>query len=264
MAWIESHQTLRDHPKVARLARLLDEPQPHVIGHLHFLWWWALDHAEDGDVSDFDAMDLADAAGWAGDPEVFVKALIECGPGRRDGLLVQDGSRLLLHDWWDYAGKLVSRRKADRERKAKERGTPSDLPVQRTSDGHDTESAVTPYVTEQNRTEPIENPRADVAALCSLLVDLMVSNGCRRPTISKAWQDAARRLIDLDKIEPAEAERVMRWALTDDFWKGNVHSMPTFRKQFDRLRIQSTNGNGHRPSRNREVVTAFKAARGIG
>jgi hypothetical protein len=147
MAWIESHQTLRDHPKLMRLARLLDVPRTSAAGLLHFLWWWALDHAEDGDLTDFDALDLALAAGWEGDPDTFVKALEECGPGQRAGFLACTDGRLVLHDWHDYAGKLVDRRVKDRERKKAQRKKSDVGPkdVQRTSVG-------TPTV--QNRTVP--------------------------------------------------------------------------------------------------------------
>jgi hypothetical protein len=152
MAWIESHQTLRDHPKLMRLARLLDVPRTSAAGLLHFLWWWALDHAEDGDLSDFDALDLALAAGWEGDPDTFVKALEDCGPGERAGFLACSDGRRVLHDWHDYAGKLVDRRVKDRQRKRAQREKSDDSPkdVPRTSDG-------SPGV--QNRTVP--NPTED-------------------------------------------------------------------------------------------------------
>jgi hypothetical protein len=161
MAWIESHQTLRDHPKLARLARLLDVHRTSAAGLLHFLWWWALDHAEDGDLTDFDALDLALAAGWEGDPDTFVKALEDCGPGQRDGFIANVDGRRVLHDWHDYAGKLVDRRVKDRERKKAQREKSDDGPpdVQRTSDG-------TPAVqnrTVQNLTSSSSRTRSDKA-----------------------------------------------------------------------------------------------------
>src|SRR5687767_5633894 len=48
MAWIESHQEIARHPKTRKLARLLGGSVPTAIGHLHLLWWWAVDYAEDG------------------------------------------------------------------------------------------------------------------------------------------------------------------------------------------------------------------------
>ncbi len=48
MAWIEAHQSLRDHRKVPDMADRLDMPEAHVVGHLVYLWLWALDNAQDG------------------------------------------------------------------------------------------------------------------------------------------------------------------------------------------------------------------------
>jgi hypothetical protein len=66
MAWLESHQSLRDHPKARRLARRLDG-LPASIGHLHALWWWCLDYAPNGDLTRYqvDADRLADLAAAA-------------------------------------------------------------------------------------------------------------------------------------------------------------------------------------------------------
>lgn len=271
MAWIESHQELRDHPKVARLGRLLDVHRTSAIGMLHLLWWWALDHAEDGDVTDFDAMDLALAADWEGDPEVLVKALLECGPGRREGFLAENEGRLVLHDWWQYAGKLVARRRIDRDRKRESR-TPPDQGVQWTSNRHVADGSETAYVTEPNPTEqnqptpsspapPSEERRPDVDQLCDLLAELVAGNGCRRPTVSKGWRTEARLLLDRDGVDQETAERVMRWALADPFWKSNVLSMPKFRAKFDQLKLkvdQPTKRSNGAAARYAEVRTNFK------
>lgn len=116
MAWIESHQTLARHPKTRKLARLLDISVPQTIGHLHCLWWWAMDYAQDGDLSDYDCTDVADAALWEGDADAFVAALAECGAGGGIGFLELGDSGYIIHDWQDYAGRLVEKRKANAER----------------------------------------------------------------------------------------------------------------------------------------------------
>lgn len=113
MAWIPSHQELRDHPKTRRAARLAGVPVPAIIGHLHLLWHWTLDHAPDGDLSRFDPEDLADAAMWEGDPAALVDALTECGPGDSAGFLNAD---LTLHDWDEFGGKYG--RRVDAAKKA--------------------------------------------------------------------------------------------------------------------------------------------------
>ncbi len=110
MAWIESHQQLGRHPKLKRLARNLNISLPAAVGHLHYLWWWALDYAVDGNLSAYDVYDIADAALWDGEPEDFVQALLECGPGSQAGFLEETSGGLVLHDWYDYVGALLESR----------------------------------------------------------------------------------------------------------------------------------------------------------
>lgn len=107
MAWVESHQELRSHPKTARLRRRLGIGLPQAIGHLHLLWWWALDYAEHGDLSGHDPDVIADAGGWEDEPGVFLRALIAAG-------FVDENLR--IHDWDDYAGRLIDRREANARR----------------------------------------------------------------------------------------------------------------------------------------------------
>ena len=106
MAWIPSHQELRSHPKTRKAARRAGVSLPTMIGHLHLLWYWALDLAEDGDLAKFDDEDIADGAGWEDDPEVFVQALVQCGSGGGQGFLTADRR---LHDWDEYGGKYAKR-----------------------------------------------------------------------------------------------------------------------------------------------------------
>ncbi len=116
MAWIEAHQELRDHPKTKRAARLLGISRPQMIGHLLCLWWWSLDYADDGDLSDFDAADIADAAEWDGDADTFVSALVNCGPADRPGFLVETDGGLSIRDWSQYGGKYITKRNQGRDR----------------------------------------------------------------------------------------------------------------------------------------------------
>jgi hypothetical protein len=112
MPWIESHTSLARHPKTLRLARILGIAVPAALGHLHLLWWWAIEYAPDGDVGRFDAGDLALACMWEGDETALLPAL------QRAGFVDQDGN---LHDWHDYAGKLVDRRRRNAERMREDR-----------------------------------------------------------------------------------------------------------------------------------------------
>lgn len=116
MAWIPSYQELREHPKTRRLARKLGVPLPQAIGHLHLLWWWAMDYAPDGDLSRWEAGDIADAGGWEGDAGQFLSALMASGFVDTDEDLPADVCPMQLHDWDQYAGKFLAQRQRDAER----------------------------------------------------------------------------------------------------------------------------------------------------
>ncbi len=164
MAWIESHQSLAGHPKTRRAARMLGVSVPAMIGHLHCFWYWALDYSPNGVLDGITSEEIADAAMWDGDPDELLQALIGCGFGGRPGFIEQTKKGYLIHDWHDYAGKLVDKRKADAERKkagrrADDEGISEECPtdVQRTSSGHPTDGARTaqvPYRTVPYRTVP--------------------------------------------------------------------------------------------------------------
>jgi hypothetical protein len=78
------------------------------------------------------------------------------------------------------------------------------------------------------------HPEAD--KLCTTLAQMMVENGNREPSITKDWRTEARLLLARDGIDFDLAMKVLQWSQRDQFWKNNIHSMPTFRKQFDKLR----------------------------
>lgn len=126
MAWIESHDTLARHPKTLRAARLAGVAVPQIIGHLHLLWWFALDYAGDGDLSAYEAADLEDAMMWPGEGGALVAALCNAGvrgaPGFLEAVTRSSASRdnaepnYLIHDWHHYAGRLIEKREANAER----------------------------------------------------------------------------------------------------------------------------------------------------
>lgn len=110
MDWIKSYRQLARHPKIKRLARALYIPEPAALGHLHLLWYWAVDFAPDGDISKFDAEAIAYGAAWEPadydenrhneKPDAFLVALVDTGwvDEQADGIRV-------LHDWLEYVGR---------------------------------------------------------------------------------------------------------------------------------------------------------------
>lgn len=150
MAWIEVHQTIWSHRKTLILAGLLEIDPILAAAHMIHLWTWSVDNAPDGNLTGLPAPVIAYGAGWRGDPERFVEAAVKAG------FLDREGDQLRLHDWEDYAGRLIERRLQDAERKRRERaerrakmrgdpGTPTGDPqdVRRTSAGQPQDDAQT-------------------------------------------------------------------------------------------------------------------------
>ena len=106
MAWTKMDTTLFRNRKLKRLARLLKLDIPHAMGHLAMLWANVLDMADDGDISKWSKEDIAEYAGWSGDPALFYSAMVNGG----DGFIDERDGRLIIHDWWTYAGAFLTSR----------------------------------------------------------------------------------------------------------------------------------------------------------
>lgn len=118
MAWIESHQDIARHPKTIRLAKKLNISIPATIGHLHMLWWWALDFAPDGDLSKFENYEIAYVMMWENDPELLINALVFSG--YLDEIQPENEENnvgIFIHDWFEHGGKLITKRAEEARRK---------------------------------------------------------------------------------------------------------------------------------------------------
>lgn len=258
MAWIESHQGLSAHPKTRKLMRRIGLPGPHIVGHLHYLWWWALDFAQDGEITKYDAFDIADACQYTGDAEEFYDALID------SGFIDIKDDRYFLHDWYDYAGKLIELRKKDAERKRNSRGKNKESEsfpeeIQRTSDGHPEES-------EGNLSESIRdlnlNPnlnlnhkelkeyRPETMELTNHLIFWMKRNNdnAKIPSSLNKWNDEMDKLERIDKYDYMKIRSAIDWCQQDSFWKSNILSVPKLREKMGTIVMQmqrkSSTGNG--------------------
>ena len=49
--WIKSDERLANHPKVDLLAATLDIHPAQALGHLHYVWYFGLNYADDGDLT---------------------------------------------------------------------------------------------------------------------------------------------------------------------------------------------------------------------
>ncbi len=103
------------------------------------LWWWALDYAKDGSIAQMSDAEMAAACEWSGDANEFMSAIRKCNFVEPDGM---------LHDWHEYAGRLLEERRRDRERKREFRRMSNRRPpeIGRT--------AVVPNPTQPNPTQP--------------------------------------------------------------------------------------------------------------
>lgn len=119
--WIESHQSLRNHPKIKKAARLANINEFEMIGRVHCLWWWALDYAPDGDVTKYSSDDIESAVDWDGTPGAFYNALLQCGFNGHCGLLEDIDGVISIHDWHEYGGRLLEKREANAERMREKR-----------------------------------------------------------------------------------------------------------------------------------------------
>jgi len=149
MAWIELHQTIWEHRKTVMLADELELDEIYAAAHMAKLWTWALDNTKDGYLSRLPNKVIAFGAGWRGDPDLFVRAAIKAG------WFDETESGLYIHDWVDYAGKLMERRSAEKERSRKRREAQKNSQVdQQTTIGQPPVDQQTTIGTVPNRTIP--------------------------------------------------------------------------------------------------------------
>lgn len=99
-----------------------------------------------------------------------------------------------------------------------------------------------------------DQPRPDIDQLCTTLVQAMTSNGCKPPTVTKAWKDAARLLLDKDQRPLDEALAVLAWCQQDQFWQVNIHSLPKFRAKYDQLRLRWLQTKPARPLNTTDAI----------
>jgi hypothetical protein len=91
---------------------------------------------------------------------------------------------------------------------------------------------------EESPTDSLVQSRSEPEAICLKLAELIYANGSPKPSISKGWLDAARLLLGRDQRPFDEAMAVIEWCQQDEFWRSNILSMPTLRRQYDKLRLR--------------------------
>ena len=248
MAWIESHQELWRHPKTKKLARLLQISIPTAVGHLHGLWYWAMDFAQDGDLSAYDAEDIADAVMWDGDAKTFLNALVEA----RYADATEHG--IVIHDWFDYAGGLLESkarkreqsrlrvqeyRKRKKEAAAHEEGTPQEAPPQGPEP--------------PNKSKPPPIPYAKIMAayneICTSFSKIISIDGKRRDAVRARWGTYPSLDTFLEVFKKAEASDFMKGAndtnwVADFDWMMKATNLPKILEgKYDNGRMKNGTGS---------------------
>lgn len=221
--YITVHNGMPEHPKVEDLSDA-------AFRALVTLWCWCSRNETDGWVT----------------PNVWAKRT--SAAIRRELLvsLVEDhGDRLYMHDYLEHqrsAQEIADLR--DKRSKAGAKGGKSaasaraNAQASATANGKQTDSKIQAETETESPTET-SPPRPEVESLCQRLADRIEANGSPRPTITRRWLDECRRMLDRDKRDVARTERLIDWCQANSFWRANILSMPTFREQYDKLRLQA-------------------------
>ncbi len=82
--------------------------------------------------------------------------------------------------------------------------------------------------------------------LTQLLIDKMTENDPNSSIIRKltskrqeVWINECRKLREIDKRTPEQIEQIIIFSQQDNFWKGNILSMPKLREKFDQLWLKA-------------------------
>lgn len=113
MSWFQLEDSFYGHPKILRLSRRLGVNEAQAAGHVVLLWTWTLRMRPDGDLTGFEAEDVALASKWLGDSNTFVDSLVEIG------LLDKSENGLEVHDWLERAERYNRSKKEAERRKNK-------------------------------------------------------------------------------------------------------------------------------------------------
>lgn len=146
MAWLQVHQTLKDHRKLFNAADELEIEPVHMMGLLVSFWMWALDNTPSGNLANITPRMIARAAQWDGDPESLTKAWLQAGWLDKN----EEDSSLFIHDWYEYTGKLIEQREAEKKRSQRRRSAGKTEEYTQQTDGQIKANQKTSEINPQN------------------------------------------------------------------------------------------------------------------
>lgn len=209
VAWIALHQAVWTHRKTYALAERLGLSETYAGAHIIRLWTWALDNATDDGGIGTSARVIAKAADWTGSAEEFLSALVACG------WLDQVGDALAIHDWDEYAGKLVDRRRQDAERKRRSREplrTSAGRPVDKRPDASRPSGVpdlTGPDSTKPDRTGDEAGARAEPTPEPATVTPAAVAAPPEVPAEEKTWPRTVPNEVPKPRREPNPYQRFL-------------------------------------------------------
>lgn len=226
MAWIEVHQALLTHRKTLELAELLGLPPIYAAAHVIALWSWSLDNAPDGALH-VRAGIIARACQWESDTDLIVSSLVKSG-----FLDMSNDNCLTIHDWSDYAGRLVDKRRQNAERMREAREKQRATHVQRTLHARAGATVPNPTVPNQLTLNVGANNAPDDLTLWFDTFWQLYPKKIRKPNAHRAAGriairdrplviQAVKNYVQSDKVLNGYVKEPPGF-LTDDYWRDYV------------------------------------------
>lgn len=158
MAWIESHQKLKDDPRLFDVMAGMNWTKAEAIGRLHMFWWWCVDHAETGDLRSFNDTHLALAVELnPSEGAAFKAAMVKAG-------FIEKEPYFRLHNWWRFTGRFLQARYKNKDQNRWQNVRDSyDSNSSKNGSSNcssNSSSTVPPNLTVPNLTEPNEREHA--------------------------------------------------------------------------------------------------------
>lgn len=120
--WIQVYSNLCAHRKTCKLRDALGlKANYEAVGLVVCLWSWAAVNASDGNLTGYNARDIADAVGYKKSPAKLLEAMVQAG------FLDQHDNTTTIHDWDVHAKLLMDcialgkQKNAERQQRYRER-----------------------------------------------------------------------------------------------------------------------------------------------
>ncbi len=263
MSWFATDDRFWSHRKVIRLRRSDYYAQAVAVWCLAGSWCSGDDAAKHTGAIDFDVIAALGVRDW----ELGVKALIDVRLFEETA----DPEVVAFHDWgyWNGPGaktkRLEQRLEADRVRQQKRRSaalsrdasedghvTSGGQSADASMDGHvisgmgkgkgvgSSKGSKTDERTTSSRAakEPkpsLNDGRDDARRVCTRLCDLIERAGVKRPTVTVAWLDQARLLMDEDGYSEQQVMWILDKVKADPYRSSGVMSTKALREKFGAL-----------------------------